>query len=297
MAGRTSPPTDRVVAVLDHLVARSDRRFGLSELARALGMSKPTCLGILTSLVDGGYLVRDPASVTYGLGPALIAAGRAAQAGFAVGPIVRRHLENLSARYRATCTASAVVGDRITVLEATGPDVGRSVKVGQAYPFAPPVGLMYVLWDSDANLENWLHREPALPVRLDREHLRRVVAECRRTGYLVETLTEVGLKLHTVMAGVGAHDLPGEVRELLGEMVQGLGERVYLGADEAGPGTEHGVSVIAAPTFDEAGRQAMVLTLNVRRSITGADIVERGQALAAVAGAVTAEVGGFDPIR
>lgn len=291
MTTRTSPPTDRVVALLDHLVAHSDRRFGLSALARDLGMSKPTCLGILSSLVDGGYLVRDPTTVTYGLGPALIAAGRAAQSGFAVGPIVKTHLEQLNRRYGATCTASAVVGDRITVLEAAG----HGAKVGQAYPFAPPVGLMYVLWDSDDRLEAWLRREPALPVHLDRDHLRRVVTECRRTGYLVETLTEVGLKLHTVMAGVGAHELPNEVRELLGEMVQDLGERVYLGDDDAGPETEHGVSVIAAPTFDESGRQAMVLTLDVRRSITGEEIVERGRALADVADAVTAEVGGRKP--
>ncbi|MDJ0107875.1 helix-turn-helix domain-containing protein, partial [Rhodococcus erythropolis] len=97
--GRQSPPTERVVQVLDYLVGRPDQRFGLSELARALEISKPTCLGILTALADRGYLTRDEVSKTYGLGPALIAAGRAAQRGFAVGPIARTHLEKVSTEF------------------------------------------------------------------------------------------------------------------------------------------------------------------------------------------------------
>ncbi len=40
-AARRSPPTERVVQVLDHLVARPGVRFGLSELARELDLSKP----------------------------------------------------------------------------------------------------------------------------------------------------------------------------------------------------------------------------------------------------------------
>lgn len=295
MAGRTSPPTDRVVAVLDYMVARGDQRFGLSELARALDISKPTCLGILSSLVDGGYLVREPAPVTYGLGPALIAAGRAAHDAFAIGPLVESKLESLSATYDTTCTASQVVGDRITLLAVVGREDARTAKVGESYPFAPPVGLMYVLWDSDERVEEWLQREPALPIRLDRDHLLRVIGECRRNGYLVETLTDVGRRLHSAMAGVAARELPDEVRELLGEVVSSLGERVYLG--RSGHGEMHGVSVIAAPTYDARGRQAMVLTLHVGKQIDGAEIARRGVALRAVADEMTSLAGGRRPTR
>lgn len=296
-AGRQSPPTDRVVQVLDYLVARPDQRFGLSELARALGISKPTCLGILTVLAGRGYLTRDEASKSYGLGPALIAAGRAAQRGFAVGPIARAQLEALSAEFGTTCTASTVVGDRISVLEVTGPaGVRIAAKVGQVYPFAPPVGLMYVLWGSDQDLESWLAREPSLPVRLDRERLWHVVHDCRDSGYLVESLDPVGQRLHTLMAGVATHDLPPEVRELLGEMVSSLGERVYLGRDISSD-DEHPVSLIAAPTYDAEGHQALVLTLYVGGPVTRGEIERRAQALVVAANAVTAEVGGRPPVR
>ncbi|MET0454210.1 MAG: helix-turn-helix domain-containing protein, partial [Mycobacterium sp.] len=48
MADRASPPTARVVAILEFLAENPHDRFGLSELARRVDLSKPTCLGILT---------------------------------------------------------------------------------------------------------------------------------------------------------------------------------------------------------------------------------------------------------
>jgi DNA-binding IclR family transcriptional regulator len=295
MVTRQSPPTDRVVAVLDFLVARQGERFGLSELARGVGLAKPTCLGIVTALTRGGYLVHDPATKAYGLGPALIAAGRLAQNDFTAAALARGQLAELSARYDAVCSASAVVGERIMVLERTGPtrDAGAA-KVGQTYPFAPPVGLMYVLWDGDRALEDWLSRPPTLPSRTDRAHLRRVVDECRERGYLVESLSPAGLRLHSLMAGVAAYDLPERVRELVGEMVSSLGERVYL-ADELAARRKHPVSLLAAPTFDADGDQELVLTLYVGGALTGAEIARRGGALVAAADAITEQVSGRRP--
>ncbi|HEX4700640.1 MAG TPA: helix-turn-helix domain-containing protein [Pseudonocardiaceae bacterium] len=296
MVTRRSPPTERVVAVLDFLVAREGERFGLSQLARGVGLSKPTCLGIVAALSSGGYLVHDPVTKVYGLGPALIAAGRVAQNDFAAAALARRHLAELSTRYDTVCTASALVGEQILVLERNGPTrAAGAVKVGQTYPFAPPVGLMYVLWGGDRALDDWLARPPTLPTRTDRAHLRRVVGECHERGYLVESLTPAGMRLHSLMAGVAAYDLPAEVRDLVGEVVSSLGERVYLDADLTAR-RKHPVSLIAAPTFDVDGNQELVLTLYVGDAITAAEIARRGRALVAAADAVTVEVSGQRPI-
>ncbi|MFE7797388.1 helix-turn-helix domain-containing protein [Nocardia sp. NPDC057440] len=291
MVARRSAPTQRVVQVLDFFVEQRGKRFGLSELARELDLAKPTCLGILTELSAGGYLVRDAHTRTYGLGPALIAAGRVAQDSFAISAIARVELAKLTAEYRTTCTASAVVGEQITVLESTGPGM---VKVGASYLFAPPVGLMYVLWDSDAAFDAWLTKPSTVPLRQDVDRLRQVVAECRQRGYLVESLTGAGRRLYSLLAGVAARDLPEEVRELVGELVTSLGERVHLGTDLR-PRKEHPVSLLAAPTYGGDGRQNMVLTMYVGTAITGAEITRRGAALVAAADAVTAASGGHKP--
>ena len=292
MGGRASPPTQRVVDVLDFLARHPHDRFGVSDLARRVGQSKPTCLGIVTTLAESGYLVRDPADKTYRLGPSLISLGHVAQESMRIGPPARDQLRRLSSEFGTTAALAAVVDDRITLLELVGPpgaDVG--VQVGQSYPFAPPVGLMFVLWDDDA-LRDWLAREPTVPLRTDTERRDRVVADCRRTGYLVERLTPGGRRLYALMAGVSA-TLPDELRVLLGELVSDIGERVYLrGADDE---TRHDISVISAPVFDHYRRQVMVVSMQVGKALTDNEIRERAQAVVMTADAVTEQLGGTKP--
>lgn len=292
MVERRSAPTRRVVQVLDFIVEQQGKRVGLSELARTLDLAKPTALGILTELTAGGYLVRDPRTRTYGPGPALIAAGRVAQDSFAIAGVAHPELARLSREYRTTCTASAVVGEQIIVLESTGPGM---VKVGASYYFAPPVGLMYVLWDTDAAFDAWLAMPATVPLQQDEARLRQIVAECRERGYLVESMTAAGRRLYSLLAGFAARELPDDLREVVAELVTSLGERVYLGTDLR-PRKQHPVSLLAAPTYDADGRQNMVLTMYVGASITGAEIGRRGEALVAAADAVTEKSGGRKPL-
>lgn len=292
--GRASPPTARVIAVLDFLARHPHDGFGLSELARRVGVSKPTCLGIVTTLTESGHLVRDSATLTYRLGPALITLGHIAQEAMRVNPAAREELRRLSTECSTTAALSAVIDDRITLLELVGP-VGADVGVlaGQSYPFAPPVGLMFVLWDEPA-LRAWLAKEPTIPLRTDSERLQRVVDECRAAGYLVERLTPSGRRLYGLMAGVSSA-LPQELRALLGELISDVGERVYL-RSEAGPGRQrHDISVISAPVFDHHGRQVMVASLQIGRALTDAEIGKYARGLMVTAGALTTQLGGRAP--
>ncbi len=213
--------------VLDFLAGHPRERFGVSDLARRVGLTKPTCLGIVTSLRDAGYLVRDPADKTYRLGPALITLGHRAQESLRVSPAAREQLRLLSSRFGAPAALSAVVDDRITLLDLVAPAGTRpGVEVGQSYPFAPPVGLMFVLWDEEAERQ-WLAKRPTIPLRTDTDRLAKVVAACRADGYLVERQTPGGRRLYALMAGM-PDELPDELRALLGELVSDIGERVYL---------------------------------------------------------------------
>jgi DNA-binding IclR family transcriptional regulator len=290
----------RVVAVLDFLARHPHDRFGLSELARRLGLSKPTCLGIVTALTEADYLVRDAQDKTYRLGPALISLGHTAQESMRVDPAAREELRRLSSAYGTTVALSAVIDDRITLLELVGPpgaEVG--VRVGQSYPFAPPVGLMFVLWDDDA-LRDWLAKEPTIPLRTDTERLDRVIAECRTSGYLVERLTPGGRRLYALMAGMSSR-LPDELRALLGELVSDVGERVYLSSESKTVGQRRSVrtdiSVISAPVFDHHRRQAMVVSLQLGCALTDTEIVKRARGLVGTADVLTSRLGGSKPER
>lgn len=295
--GRASPPTDRVIAVLEFLARHPHDRFGLSELARRVELSKPTCLGIITSLTEAGYLVRDTGETgrdkTYRLGPALITLGHIAQESLRVSPSARDELRRLSEAYAATAALSGVVDDRITLLELVAPPgTPATVRVGQSYPFAPPMGLMFVLWDERA-VRDWLHKEPTIPLRTDTERFERVIAECRASGYLVERLTPGGRRLYALMAGM-SNTLPDELRALLGELVSDIGERVYLRGED-GPEARHDISVIAAPVYDHHQRQVMVVSLQIGHALTDAEIGDRAQGLLMTADALTARLGGSRP--
>ncbi|WP_458319171.1 IclR family transcriptional regulator [Mycolicibacterium brisbanense] len=304
-AGRASPPTARVVAILNFLAGHPHEHFGLSELARRIGLSKPTCLGILTTLAEAGYVLRDAQEKTYRLGPALISLGHTAQESMRVSPGARDELRRLSETFNATAALSGVVDDRITLLELVAPPgTPVTVQIGQSYPFAPPVGLMFVLWD-DRAVKDWLAKEPTIPLRTDSERLDRVIAECRASGYLVERLTPGGRRLYALMAGMSS-TLPDELRALLGELISDIGERVYLPGDEPlarradnseSDSDTVDISVIAAPVFDHHQRQVMVVSLQIGRALPDAEITRHARGLCAAADVLTAQLGGSKPTR
>ena len=167
------------------------------------------------------------------------------------------------------------------------------VRVGQSYPFAPPVGLMFVLWD-DVALRGWLAKESTIPLRTDSERLDRVIADAARTGYLVERLTPGGRRLYALMAGMSSR-LPDELRALLGELVADIGERVYLRTESPTGRKRHDISVISAPVFDHHQRQVMVVSLHIGRALTDAEITKRALALTATADVLTGRLGGVKP--
>lgn len=154
-SGSPSPPTSRVVAIIDHLAARPHRGFGLTELARDLGISKATCLAVLTTLTDSGYLVRHPTKRDYRLGPALVGAGRAAMSRFPDLSGARGFLGDASGDIGLAINVVALADDQIVICErvgATDPFAGYA-RIGVGVPFTPPYGAAFVAW-SDISLWN-----------------------------------------------------------------------------------------------------------------------------------------------
>jgi DNA-binding IclR family transcriptional regulator len=211
-----------------------------------------------------------------------------------VSPAAREELRRLSARFGVTAALSGVIDDRITLLDLVAPAGAQpGVEVGQSYPFAPPVGLMFVLWDDEAE-RDWLAKEPTIPLRTNTDRLNRVIAVCRADGYLVECLTPGGRRLYSLMAGMSS-SLPDELRALLGVLVSDIGERVYLRGENGR--RRYDISVISAPVYDHYQRRVMVASMHIGKSLTDSEIAERARALVATADAVTKQLGGVKPAR
>jgi DNA-binding IclR family transcriptional regulator len=297
-----SPPVERAIRVLAHLADTPRARLSLSDISRGAEVSKATCLRILSSLVRHGYVTehRDEATGdrSYGLGPTLIGLGLAAQSSFASVGLARPRMAALSEELGVACTASAVIDGDMVVLERTGPPtpLDMTIAVGKRYRFAPPSGITYVVWTDRETVDAWLADHRYSSITPDRADLDQLIESCRRTGYIVEQLSDAYASMSTLVSEWKDEDLPPAVRAYVERTTSTLVERHYLDSAIV-PGGEYPVRVICSVSYDANGRPDLLLGLLVLRTLSHDDVRRYGEALAAAADAVTADVGGRSPRR
>jgi len=295
---RRSPPAQRVVSVIDALAARPGTRLGLSELARAAGISKATCLGIVNELCGAGWLVRAGEPKAYSLGPGLLAAGTAAQRSHAALGVARPVMRRLADELGAVCTASTVIGDDVVVLARVGDDaIAPAVRPGQTFPFAPPSGVMFVAWEDDRRVDAWLSSAPLTTDTAAITELRAVVAACRRQGFLVETLGDFNLGLYSRLAQL-LDDLPGRYAEVVEEMMSTITQQDYIRylTDDVDGDATYAVSHVCAPVFDaDAHTDLLLAVFLMRPDVAARELRDCARRLVDATSSLTASLGGRDP--
>ena len=85
----SSPPTERVIAIMEMLGAEPLRPFSLAEISRALDISRATGHAIMATLADHDWVSRDPRTAKYTWGAAI--------SGLADARPFRAELEKLAA--------------------------------------------------------------------------------------------------------------------------------------------------------------------------------------------------------
>jgi DNA-binding IclR family transcriptional regulator len=109
------PAVERAARVLLTLGA-DDRPWSLSDLSRELGVSKSTLSTLLATLEQLDFVVRDPASRSFRLGPGLLDLSRALLRRLDVGEVVRPYLAQLQAASGETAILHVPQGDGTTVI-------------------------------------------------------------------------------------------------------------------------------------------------------------------------------------
>ncbi|WP_341268382.1 helix-turn-helix domain-containing protein [Gordonia malaquae] len=281
-ARSASPPTRRVIDVIEALTRHPGEKLGLSELARVCGISKPTCLAILTELSDAGYLRLDAGTKTYGLGPSLVTAGQAAQRAFALPPAVAERMQELSDTFGSMVVAAAHDGDDFLVVEVTTPaGMLALTSVGQSFPIVLPTASLFGIGQSDS---------------LESEELRLLADEYRSAGYVVENLSPTLERVYRII-GENSRALAPEVLELIGDLLATMREQRLLlqSALRSDPSAVHRVGAISALCFDGAGAPSLMLSLYAHDDLASSDIAERGRRVRDAADAVTSLLDGRRP--
>jgi DNA-binding IclR family transcriptional regulator len=283
-----SNPTGRVIAIIDHLIRSPSQPFTLSELARAVGVSKTTCLAIVTELVGNGYLLRHPSRRTYTLGPSLIAAGQAAALRFPdMGPALPA-MEELAEATSAQCVAMAAIDDQLVVVAAVGHDdpLHGLPRLGIRVPFVPPYGASLIGWAGPGAFEDWVRRaDPALaPDEVDT--LRDVLVTGRQRGFVVSAEIDPGNSLRPALVDMRHAARAVDYAVLSQLLASRLNEAGYF-LREVKTRSTYSVNNVAAPIRRSPSEVPVALLLPLFGwRMKGREVLELGQAVAATADTV-----------
>jgi DNA-binding IclR family transcriptional regulator len=286
---RPSPPTERVVATMALLAERPDAALSLAELTRRLGVNKSTGHAILTSLAAAGWVLRDPTSKTYRLGPAVVALGRQASASFPALDFARPALVELSRAFAVTCAALGVGDDAVTVLDqvadpraAAGGFQGSAFRVGASFPLRPPLGAAVVAWASSAVRDDWLGHVPPDT----RAHYADALTATHDRGFAVEIAATPVARVRELAGMLADDDTPA--RAALDRLADELATHEEFLALELEPDRRYAVNVVNAPVFDHTGQVTLVLSLTgFAPALLGADVTAVGDALVAATRRIT----------
>jgi DNA-binding IclR family transcriptional regulator len=289
-----SPPVERTIRVLDFLTTHPGQVFSHADLSRRVGISKATAHSILTSLTAAGYLVRDPDTRLYSLGPAVIPVGTVAQQSL---PAVARATDQAQLLFEELDVQCAVVWnseEEIIILAHAGiPRVsGFSGQAGQRLPLVPPMGGAQMAWATEAQIEAWLARYPGQLSDEMRAHHLDILARCRRRGYAVgysaEAYDRYSKLYQAPDAELHRNDVAAELRATLLALA-------HEGYPEPAEDTALRPRFISAPVFDHAGRTVLSLSLLLDDRFTAGDMPRLARQLMRATAAVTASINGRRP--
>ncbi|MFC6010507.1 IclR family transcriptional regulator [Nocardia lasii] len=244
-SGAPSPPTLRVVKVLELLSRHAGERLSLARIVREAGLSRATAHAVLAQLTAEGWAVRD-AEGNYGIGLRLLTVARRAEAAFPLRHLASAHLRALSDEVGVPVFLAERAGENIVVTEVIGHPSASWIRPGRRLPLAPPVCREFIAWAPDSARAAWL--ATADPAHRDR--LTRVLAEIRTRGYSVERLVDDSTPMLEVLAGLRDSPITAALRAQLGSVITELITIDYL-PDELGP--DNAVVTLAAPVRDHHG--------------------------------------------
>ena len=171
---RESPPTARVLAVLEYLATTSDGEVSPADLVKRLGITRSTSRLILSALTRGGYAARDPGTGKYRIGLASVALGRAARERSPLLLVVSGLLRRVSNEMRVSCSINARSDDDLLVLDHIGENSGTMAlfaRAGVRLPFAAPLGVPFAAYAPEHELAGVDHAGHAGAPGLGRQEL------------------------------------------------------------------------------------------------------------------------------
>jgi DNA-binding IclR family transcriptional regulator len=266
----TSPPTERVIAVIELLGSEPARQFTLAEICRSLDISRATGHAILTTLTAHDWVTRDPASAEYAWGPAMAGLTKPANS-----LMYRGELQELAAAVGTQVSLTRREGRTLVVVESageclTGPRIGPGLRT----PLVAPFGRDYIAGSSTDAQRAWLEAigepDPGL-----RRRMTAVLKEIRQRGFVVERLTKEYVRVYTALRALS---VDGEIDMVTTQLARAFADLTTIDvlADEMDDKAGHSIATISAPITDIDGAVIMSITAAVFTTLNSGAIRDLG---------------------
>lgn len=269
----TSPPTDRVVAIVNLLASTElSATRTVSGIAAELGLNRATTTAVLSALESAGWVSRGE-DLAYSVGAGLIGMGAAVRRSLPLPASTAQYLDALVAAVGGGVTLSLVESGSLTVLAARNGHGRRTpgMSVGRRIPLIAPAGAAVMPWRGAAERAVWLDNAPAG----QRDSINTLLELVAESGVALWRPEGEGADLLDVLAellDVADEQLlrPRLRHRVLAQLPRLAGRpytRAELHSDDALP-----ISYLAAPVFDHDGVARFEVQLGpLRAAVTRAD--------------------------
>ncbi|MCV7380329.1 IclR family transcriptional regulator [Mycobacterium alsense] len=285
----TSPPTERVVAIMRLLGSQPARAFSLAEITRELGISRATGHAILTTLVAHRWVVRDDATAAYCCGPAIASLARPASDRMFHGILQELAESTATQVFLARRDANTLV-----VVDSAGESgSGMRIERGLRLPLVAPFGRDYVAWSSPGARRAWLEGIGRPSAALSRR-MTLVLNEIRERGYAVERLTREYVGVYTALRALGGEAEPTAPDTIAARLARAFADLTVidvLRAELTDDGA-HSVATISAPVVDEDGVVSMSVSAAPFADLPAASVERLGERVRGAARRIEAQVAG-----
>ncbi|MBI2699843.1 helix-turn-helix domain-containing protein [Mycobacterium gordonae] len=271
-----SPPTERVVAIMELLASQPTRGFTLAEISRELGISRATGHAIMSTLAGRHWVVR-AATGAYTWGPGIASLSQPAGE-------LRYHgvLQGLAESIGAQVFLARREANSIVVIDSAGETVsGMHVDRGLRMPLVAPFGRDYLAWSSPTAQRLWLAGVDKPTTALSRR-IALVFDEIRQRGYVIERLSREYIRVYTALRALGADGEPDAITARLARAFADLTVIDVLAAELAEPGL-HNIATISAPVFNADGVVTMSVSAAPFTEISGGQVANLGALVRAAA--------------
>jgi DNA-binding IclR family transcriptional regulator len=296
---RSSPPTDRVVGVLN-LLAAEDKGLSASAIARRLQMTSSTCATLLAALDGADYVERSP-DKTYRLGSGLLPLAQSLHGRFPLLGVAHDELSRLCAELRCGATLTRIAGDHLRVLVAVGANGQDPLGVapGDRFPLSPPYGAIAMAWRPDAEVDQWIDSASAIMTPTERDHERRVMVDIRTRGVGVWSLEPRAAplveRIRSLIGDLASSPTSQQLRDQVTELFAVFGRHGYT-ADELAARRSLSVGYVLAAIFGADGQPRYEIDLHVlRTTMSGAVLDDALDRVLESAALLTGVIGGERP--